>query len=89
MAGAENTARVGLLTVDDEIKTRRTLAEVLRHSETVVKGGYIVEIRRRDLLHGDKILILRLSERCFDRHFTVAEANLVHAIRGWICDTGP
>ncbi len=86
MVGEETQARIGFLNIQDEIKARQTLAEILKHSETVVKEGYIVEICRRDLLHDDKILILRLAERCFDRHFTVAENNLVHAIRGRLGD---
>ncbi len=89
MAGEETEARVGILNVEDEIKARRTLADILRHSKTVVEQGYIIEIRERVILTGEKVAIVRMAEHCFDRHFTVAENNLIHIIRGrlgeWKC----
>lgn len=73
---------LGMLGLEDEIKARRTLADILRHSQTVVNQGYITEIRERSVLTGEKVAIIRMSEHCFGRHFTVAENNLIHTIRG-------
>ncbi len=82
MVGEETEARVGILTLDDEMKARRALADILRQCKTDVKGGYIVGFGERSLLHSERIALVRLSERTFDRHFTVAEDRLIHSIRG-------
>ena len=72
----------GMLDIDADIKARRALADILRNSETVVKDGYILEIGKRTMLTGDKVSIVRLAERTWDRNFTVAEARLIYTIRG-------
>ncbi len=82
MASEETEARVGILTTEEDIKVRRALADILRNSETVVKGGYILEIGKRTMLTGEKVSIVRLAERTWDRNFTVAEARLIYTIRG-------
>lgn len=82
VAGEKAEARVGILNIEDEIKARRILADILRLSQTVVKHGYIVEIRERAVLTGEKVALVRMAEYCFHRHFTVAEDNLIHTIRG-------
>jgi hypothetical protein len=82
MAGKEAEARVGILTIEDDRAARIALAGILRRCKTVVKGGYIIEIGERGLLTGEKITIVRLAERTWDRNFTVAEDNLIHVIAG-------
>lgn len=72
----------GMLGPEDDRAARIALAGILRRCKTVVKGGYIVDIGERGLLTGEKIAIVRLAERTWDRNFTVAENRLIHSIRG-------
>ncbi len=82
MVSEETEARVGILSLEADKKARIALAEILRRCKTIVKSGYIVEIRERGLLTGEKIAIVRLAERTWNRNFTVAEDRLIHSIRG-------
>ena len=82
MADKDGEARVGILTTEADTEARRALAGILRRSKTVVKQGYIIEIGECGLLTGEKIAIVRLAERTWDRNFTVAEGNLIHSIGG-------
>ncbi len=82
MADEETEARIGILNLDQEIKARQALANILRYSGTVVKHGYIMEITKRDLLTGEKSSLVRMAEHVWDRHLTVAEGNLIHMIWG-------
>lgn len=71
----------GMLNIDNEIKARRMLSGILSRSETVVEKGRIITIKLKALLASDKESIMRMAEKTFDRHFTVAENNLLFQIK--------